>query len=171
MSYRTFKRRLSEIASHDLLEWFAFALGLAFFALAGVRLGRGGGDLVLGDPDPEFKTSAGFLQATRGVGIVLFGLFALVAAGVGWFLAGDTIRRIAPRLTPGRSPRLQPPIADIERSGWRKSGWLIRCPDHFRQTLPRISASRSSSLAPERSGSRRSVSSSENRQARRSPRP
>jgi ABC-type amino acid transport system permease subunit len=98
VSYRTFKRRLSEIASHDLLEWFAFALGLAFFALAiacvwGVVVAISS----LGDPDTEFKTSAGFLQATRGVGIVLFGLFALVAAGVGWFLAGDTIRRLTRR--------------------------------------------------------------------------
>jgi hypothetical protein len=98
VSYRTFKRRLSEIASHDLLEWVAFALGLAFFALAiacvwGVAVGI----TSIGDPDPEFKTSAGFLQATRGFGIVLFTLFALVAAGVGWFLAGDTIRRLIGR--------------------------------------------------------------------------
>ena len=69
MSYRTFKRRLSEIASHDLLEWIAFALGLAFFALAvacvwGVVVAISS----LGDPDSEFKTSAGFLQATRGSG-------------------------------------------------------------------------------------------------------
>ena len=102
MGYRTFKRRLSEIASHDLLEWFSFALGLAFFALAVVCLwGVVVAIASLGDPDPEFKTTAGFLQATRGIGIVLFGLFALVAAGVGWFLAGDTIRRLTRRAPRG----------------------------------------------------------------------
>ena len=41
--------------------------------------------------------------------------------------------------------------------------WLILCPDHLRHTPPRISAASSSSLAPARSGSRRSVSSSANR--------
>jgi hypothetical protein len=102
VSYRAFRRRLSEMASHDVLEWLAFALGLAFFGLAvacvwGVAVGISS----LGDPDPEFKTSPGFLQATRGIGIVLFGLFALVAAGVGWFLAGDTLRRLTRRTPRG----------------------------------------------------------------------
>jgi hypothetical protein len=102
VSYRTFRRRLSEIASHDLLEWFSFALGLAFFALAVVCVwGVVVGISSIGDADPEFKTSEGFLQATRGFGIVLFGLFALVAAGVGWFLAGDTIRRLIRRAPRG----------------------------------------------------------------------
>jgi hypothetical protein len=102
VSYRTFRRRLSEIASHDVLEWFAFALGLAFFALAVVCVwGVVVGISSLGDPDPEFRTSEGFLQATRGFGIVLFGLFAVVAAGVGWFLAGDTIRRLIRRTPRG----------------------------------------------------------------------
>ena len=90
------------MASHDVLEWLAFALCLAFFALAVACLwGVAVGISSLGDPDPEFRTSPGFLQATRAIGIVLFGLFALVAAGVGWFLAGDTIRRLTRRAPRG----------------------------------------------------------------------
>jgi hypothetical protein len=100
VSYRTFKRRLSEFGAHDWVEWFSFALGIAFFLLAVVCVwGVVVAIASLGDPDPEFKTTEGFLQATRGFGIVLFGLFGVVAAGVGWFLAGDTIRRLAGRLT------------------------------------------------------------------------
>ena len=63
----------------------------------------------------------------------------------------------------------QPPIIDIDRSGWTKSGWLIRCPDHFAQSPRRISSSSSSSVAPARIGARRSVSSSANRQVRNMP--
>ena len=100
MSYRTFKRRLSEFGAHDWVEWFSFTLGIAFFLLAvacvwGVVVAIAS----LGEADPGFKTTEGFLQATRGFGIVLFGLFGVVAAGVGWFLAGDTIRRLTGRLT------------------------------------------------------------------------
>ncbi len=99
MSYRTFRRRLSEsMAAHDWIEWLSFALGMVFLLLAAVCVWAiVVGLSSLGDPDPEFKTGSGFLQATRGFGIVLFGLFGIVALGVGWFLAGDTIRRITGR--------------------------------------------------------------------------
>ena len=63
----------------------------------------------------------------------------------------------------------QPPIIDIDRSGCTKSGWLIRCPDHFAHSPRRIRSSRSSSEAPSRIGARRSVSSIANRQLRNMP--
>ena len=64
MTYRTFRRRLSEAtAAHDWLEGASFVLGL------------------------------GFLGVTRGFAIVLFTLFGVVALAVGWFFAGDTFKR------------------------------------------------------------------------------
>ena len=46
----------------------------------------------------------------------------------------------------------QPPIADIVRGGWMKPGSLTRCLSSLRQTASRTICSRSSSLAPARSG-------------------
>ena len=37
----------------------------------------------------------------------------------------------------------QPPIIDMLRAGWTKSGWFIRWPDHFAHTAARIRAARS----------------------------
>ena len=43
-------------------------------------------------------------------------------------------RAVSPRVRwSGKPCGAQPPIIDIDRSGWTKSGWLIRCPDHFDQ--------------------------------------
>ena len=99
MSYRTFRRRFSEfLASHDWIEGTSFVLGIAFFLVAAACVwGIAVAISSFGDPDPDFKTSPGFLQATRWFGIVLFSLFAVLAFGVGWFLAGDRIRRLAGR--------------------------------------------------------------------------
>ena len=63
----------------------------------------------------------------------------------------------------------QPPMADIVRAGWTKPGSLTWCLSSLRQTASRMICSSSSSLAPARSGPRRSVSLSENRQVRRRP--
>jgi hypothetical protein len=52
----------------------------------------------LGDPEPAFEGSRGWIEATRAFGVVLFGVFAVVAAAVGWFLAGGALRRTARRL-------------------------------------------------------------------------
>ncbi|HJS27788.1 MAG TPA: hypothetical protein VJ913_11760 [Actinomycetota bacterium] len=99
MSYRTFRRRFSEfLAAHDWIEGISFWLGIAFFLVAlACAWGIAVAISSLGDPDPDFKTSAGFLQATRWLGIVLFAVLGAVAAGVGWVLAGDTIRRLVGR--------------------------------------------------------------------------
>ena len=48
----------------------------------------------IGDAEapPGTPVVVGFLEVTRGFAIVLFGVFGLVAFGVGWFLAGDTFK-------------------------------------------------------------------------------
>ena len=96
MSYRTFRRRLSEAtAAHDWLEGLAFVLGLAFLALAVLCVwGLATGIANIGDSEapPGAPTTIGFLEVTRGFAIVLFALFGFIAFGVGWFLAGDTVK-------------------------------------------------------------------------------
>ena len=41
---------------------------------------------------PGQPVTVGFLEVTRGFALVLFALFGFVAFGVGWFLAGDTVK-------------------------------------------------------------------------------
>ncbi|HET8526668.1 MAG TPA: hypothetical protein VFM81_08525 [Actinomycetota bacterium] len=97
MTYRTFRRRLSEAtAAHDWLEAFSFVLGLGFFVLA--VLGAWGivtAVVNIGDTEsiPGTYAVAGFLEVTRGFAIVLFAIMGIVAVGVGWFFAGDTLMR------------------------------------------------------------------------------
>lgn len=97
MTYRTFRRRLSEAtAAHDWLEGVSFVIGLAFFFLAFLCVwGIGTAVANIGDTEsiPGTYAVAGFLEVTRGFAIVLFALFGLLALGVGWFFAGDTFRR------------------------------------------------------------------------------
>ena len=96
MTYRSFRRRLSEAtAAHDWMEGLAFVLGLAFLALAVLCVGgivtaiANVGDV---EAPPGQPVTVGFLEVTRGFAIVLFALFGFVAFGVGWFLAGDTVK-------------------------------------------------------------------------------
>jgi len=97
MTYRTFRRRLSEAtAAHDWLEGVSFVLGVAFLALAVLCVwGIATGIANIGDAEapPGTPVTVGFLEVTRGFAIVLFALFAFIAFGVGWFLAGDTVKR------------------------------------------------------------------------------
>ena len=97
MTYRTFRRRLSEAtAAHDWLVGVTFVLGIAFLLLALVcLLGLATSIANIGDAEapPGPAATVGFLEVTRGFAIVLFAIFGFVAFGVGWFLAGDTIRR------------------------------------------------------------------------------
>src|SRR5262245_11507390 len=97
MTYRTFRRRLSEAtAAHDWLEGISFVLGMGFLVLA-VLCGWGIVTAVanIGDTEsiPGQYAVAGFLEVTRGFAIVLFSILGLVALGVGWFFAGDTFKR------------------------------------------------------------------------------
>jgi hypothetical protein len=96
MSYRTFRRRLSEAtAAHDWLEGISFVLGVAFLALTILCLwGIATGIANIGDAEapPGKPVTVGFLEMTRGFAMVLFAVLGLVAFGVGWFLAGDTFK-------------------------------------------------------------------------------
>jgi ABC-type amino acid transport system permease subunit len=97
MTYRTFRRRMSEAtAAHDWLEGLASVLGLAFLALAVLCLwGIVTAIANIGDAEapPGEPVTVGFLEATRGFALVLFALFGFIAFGVGWFLAGDTAKK------------------------------------------------------------------------------
>ena len=79
MTYRTFRRRLSEAtAAHDWLEGLAFVLGLAFLVLAVVcAWGIVTSIANIGDTEapPGTPVTVGFLEVTRGFAIVLFALF------------------------------------------------------------------------------------------------
>jgi hypothetical protein len=96
VTYRTFRRRLSEAtAAHDWLEGLAFVLGVAFLVLAVLCLwGLVTGIANIGDAEtpPGTPATVGFLEVTRGFAIVLFAVLGFVAFGVGWFLAGDTVK-------------------------------------------------------------------------------
>lgn len=96
MTYRTFRRRMSEAtAAHDWLEGLAFVLGLAFLALAVLCVwGIVTAIANVGEAEapPGQPVTVGFLEVTRGFALVLFALFGLLAWGVGWFLAGDTVK-------------------------------------------------------------------------------
>ena len=96
MTYRTLRRRMGEaMAAHDWLEGVSVVIGLLFLLLAVACVwGLVTAIASWGDADADLKTSVGFLQVTRGFGVFLFAVFAFVAFGVGWFLAGDAIRRV-----------------------------------------------------------------------------
>ena len=96
MTYRTFRRRLSEAtAAHDWLEGITFVVGVAFLVL-GVVCAWGIVTSIanIGDSEapPGTPVTVGFLEVTRGFAMVLFALFGFIAFGVGWFFAGDTVK-------------------------------------------------------------------------------
>jgi len=69
-------------------------VGLVFLALGlASALGFAVALASLGDPEPAFEGSRGLLDATRGFGVVLLGVIAVVAGAVGWFFAGEALRR------------------------------------------------------------------------------
>jgi hypothetical protein len=96
LTYRTFRRRMSEAtAARDWLEGLAFVLGVAFLLLAVVCVwGIVTSIANIGDSEapPGTPVTVGFLEVTRGFAMVLFALFGFIAFGVGWFLAGDTVK-------------------------------------------------------------------------------
>ena len=97
MTYRTFRRRMSEAtAAYNWLEGLAFVLGLVFLVLAVVCVwGIVTAIANVGDAEaaPGQPVTVGFLEVTRGFALVLFALFGFLALGVGWFLAGNTVKR------------------------------------------------------------------------------
>lgn len=100
MTYRTFRRRLSEsTAGHGLLEIVTGVLGAILFAIsafcvyATVLLVSHFRDLESG-----FPAGPGFVQGVKGFGLVLFPVFALITAAAGWALAGDQVRGLWHRI-------------------------------------------------------------------------
>lgn len=100
MTYRTFRRRLSEsTAGHGLLEIVTGALGAVLFAIsafcvyATVLLVAHFRDLESG-----FPAGPGFAQGVKGFGLVLFPVFALITAAAGWALAGDQVKGLWHRI-------------------------------------------------------------------------
>jgi threonine/homoserine/homoserine lactone efflux protein len=96
---RRFRQRMAE---HDWLEGASVVIGVVFFLVAAACVwGLVVAVSSLGDAEPDISSqpsvlsgsTQGTIQATRWFGIALFAIFALVAAAVGWFLAGDAVRR------------------------------------------------------------------------------
>ena len=91
MTYRTFRRRLSEAtAAHDWLEGVSFVLGLGFLLLAVLCVwGIVTGIVNIGDTEapPGTPVTVGFLEVTRGFAIVLFAAVR----------SGRVRRRVVPR--------------------------------------------------------------------------
>ena len=85
-----------DAAAFDWLEGASFVLGLGFLVLAVLCVwGIVTAVVNIGDTEsiPGTYAVAGFLEVTRGFAIVLFAIMGLVSAGVGWFFAGDTLKR------------------------------------------------------------------------------
>ena len=96
---RRFRQRMAE---HDWLEGVSVVLGVIFLlvavacvwglVVAVTSLGHAEEGLSA-QPSVLSNSTEGTVQATRWFGIVLFAILALIAVAVGWFLAGDWIRR------------------------------------------------------------------------------
>jgi thiol:disulfide interchange protein len=96
---RRFRQRMAE---HDWLEGVSVVLGFVFLLIAVAcvwglvvnvtSLGHTESGLSA-EPSVLSNSAEGTVQATRWFGIVLFAIFAVIAAAVGWFLAGDWVRR------------------------------------------------------------------------------
>lgn len=97
MTYRGLRRRIGgAIAAHDWLEGVAVVLGIGFFTLAGLcvwGIVTAIANVADAEAPPGDPVTLGFLEVTRGFAVVLFAVLGLLALGVGWFLAGDAIRR------------------------------------------------------------------------------
>jgi len=101
MTVRELRRRFGQtVAAHDWLEGASGLLGLVFLAAAVASAWAVVIALTsLGDAEPGLEGSRGLLEATRGLGVLLFGAFAVISLAVGWFLAGEAVRRGIRRLT------------------------------------------------------------------------
>ena len=103
MSTRSLRRRFHQrMAEHDWLEGVSVALGVVFLLIAVACVwGLAVAVASLGESEPDINAESsiltgstpGAVEATRWFGIVLFAIFAVIAAAVGWFLAGDAVRR------------------------------------------------------------------------------
>ena len=105
---RSRRRFRQSLASHDWFEGVSVVIGIVFFLVAVACVWAFGVALsALGDPaEPGLGAQPGLLQGStdgtvhvsRVFALVLFGILALLAAGVSWFLTGDAVRRAVRRL-------------------------------------------------------------------------
>ena len=85
------------------LEILLTVLGLVFIALsilcvvAVVVIA-----VTFGDPAPELPIGRGLLQNSKGYGLAVFGIGAIVTFSVGWLFAGESIRARIRALRHGR---------------------------------------------------------------------
>jgi hypothetical protein len=103
------RRRLRQsLAARDWFEGWSVVLGV-IFALVAVACVAAFAVAVTSLDDPAERglasargvlqgSSTGTVHASRVFALVLFGLFALIAASVSWFLTGDAVRRTVRRM-------------------------------------------------------------------------
>jgi hypothetical protein len=89
-----FGRRVREVFNQDWLEIGLTSLGVLFLALCAVCVWA----LVVlavhwGDNATGLPIGRGMLQTSKGAGIAVFSVGAIVTGFVGWTLAGSPIRR------------------------------------------------------------------------------
>ena len=103
MATSAWRRRFRQWkADHDWLEGVSVVLGGVFLLVAVAcvwglvvaltSLGHTESGLSA-EPSVLSNSSGSTVQATRWFGIVLFSIFALLAAAGGWLLAGEWVRR------------------------------------------------------------------------------
>jgi hypothetical protein len=101
-----FRRRVRETFTQDWLEILVTGLGVLFLALSATFLV---GLIVVvlnwGEPVPsDLPIGKGLFQVSKGAGLAVFSVGALLFAMVGWSLAGTSIRNGMRALRRRRGP-------------------------------------------------------------------
>src|ERR671936_107037 len=90
------RRRIRETFTQDWLEILVTVLGVVFLAFAGVFLYALITLIVhYNDPNTGVPIGEGLYKTSKGFGLAVFSVGALVFFLVGWALAGSSIRRRA----------------------------------------------------------------------------
>jgi hypothetical protein len=89
-----FRRRVGEVFRRDWLEIFLTALGVLFLALGALCVWA----LVVlavhwNESTSGLPIGRGMFQTSKGAGLAVFSVGAVVTFAVGWSLAGSPIRR------------------------------------------------------------------------------
>ena len=98
------RRRIRETFTQDWLEILVTVLGVVFLGFAGVFLYALITLIVhYNDPNTGVPIGEGLYKTSKGFGLAVFSVGALVFFLVGWALAGSSIRRRARALLRRRS--------------------------------------------------------------------